>query len=232
MSGAPLSQSISPSEVRTIGILGAGRVGTAIARQALRVGYDVRIAASGPASEIELLVDIITPGAIASDAVSVAEDSDLVILAIPLGKYRSLPVAALAGKTIVDVMNYWYPVDGHLPEFEDGERTSSEVIQDLLPSSHVVKTLNHIGYHELEEDHRPAGSPDRSALVVASDHPEAAALVASFIERIGYDAIEVDSLRAGQFLQPASTIFGGRFDRAGIETELEHAGVMRSRVAI
>jgi len=218
------------SDLTTIGILGAGRVGTTIARQAMRAGLGVQIAASRPASELGLLVDIMTPGAIAVDASRIAEGADLVILAIPLGKYRQLPTDALAGAIVIDAMNYWVPTDGHLPEFADPDVASSEVIQRHLSASPVVKTLNHIGYHDLEVDHRDAGAPDRRALVVASDHAPAAARVGCLIDRLGYDPLVVESLHASRVLQPDTEIFNGRFTRPDLETILQRDGIIPSRV--
>ena len=135
---------------RTIGILGAGRVGTAVARQALKASYDVKIATSKPADEIALLVEIITPGAVAVTAAEAA-GADIIVVAVPLHKYRSLDPDILAGRTVIDAMNYWAPIDGEIDDFENDERTSSEIVQAYLSGSEIVKTLNHIGYHDLEE---------------------------------------------------------------------------------
>src|SRR5687767_6193349 len=103
--------------VSTIGILGAGRVGSVIARTALKAGYAVHISGSGPAADIQLIVDIVTPGAVAMTAAEVAASADLVILAVPLHKYRTVTPSTLAGKIVIDTMNYWQPIDGELTEF-------------------------------------------------------------------------------------------------------------------
>jgi hypothetical protein len=205
----------------TIGILGAGRVGTALARQAVKAGYRVRIATAQPAADIELLVNIVTPGAEAVEA-SVAAASDLVIVAIPLHKYRSLNPALLAGKVVIDAMNYWAPVDGVHDDFEADARTSSEVVARFLPDARIVKTLNHIGYHELEEDDRPAGHPERRALAVAGDDPAATALVRGFIDRLGYDAVDAGPLSAGRAFQPATAIFTGSYAAPALTALVQH----------
>ncbi|WP_246036368.1 NADPH-dependent F420 reductase [Sinomonas susongensis] len=140
--------------IGSIGILGAGRVGTAVARAALKAGYEVRIATSRPVEDIALIVEIITPGAVAVTAAEAAQ-ADIVVLALPLHNYRTLDAGALADRVVVDAMNYWEPTDGAMPELGDG-RGTSEAVQDFLEASRVVKTLNHIGYHELEADGRPA----------------------------------------------------------------------------
>src|SRR4051812_39343599 len=103
----------------TIGVLGVGRVGSAIARKALAAGFKVNVSSSKDPSQISLLTEIVIPGATAVTAEQAARDADLVIVAVPLHKYRTLPVDALAGKVVVDVMNYWAPIDGAIPEFEE-----------------------------------------------------------------------------------------------------------------
>lgn len=191
-----------------IGILGAGRVGTALARQALKAGYQVRIATAQPAMDNALLVDIVTPGAVAVES-SEAAASDLVVLAIPLHKYRTLHPGDLAGRIVIDAMNYWAPVDGVFDDFESDTRTSSEIVEGFLQHSRVVKSLNHIGYHELEGDDKPAGDATRRALALAGDDAEAKAFVANFIDRLGYDAVDAGNLAAGRSFQPATEIFTG-----------------------
>ncbi|WP_104135723.1 NADPH-dependent F420 reductase [Cryobacterium sp. Y62] len=203
------SQSARTSQhATTIGILGAGRVGTALARQALKAGYQVRIATRQPAAENALLVDIVTPGAVAVQS-SQAAASDLVVLAIPLHKYRTLNPGELAGRIVIDAMNYWAPVDGVFDDFESDPRTSSEVVEEFLQGARVVKSLNHIGYHELEEDNKPAGMPTRRALALAGDDAQAKAVVESFIDRLGYDAVDAGFLAAGRSFEPATEIFTG-----------------------
>lgn len=199
---------MSSQHATTIGILGAGRVGTALARQAVKAGYQVRIATTAPAAENALLVDIVTPGAVAVES-SQAAASDLVVLAIPLHKYRTLNQGDLAGRIVIDAMNYWAPVDGVFDDFESDSRTTSEVVEEFLRDARVVKSLNHIGYHELEEDDQPAGTAMRRALALAGDDARAKALVANFIDRLGYDAVDAGPLAAGRSFQPATEIFTG-----------------------
>ncbi len=206
----------SPRRPR-IAVLGAGHTGPVIARVALEAGYPVSIAASGDPAEIELIVQVLAPGAEprwAADAVAAA---DIVVLAIPLHKFATLNPSLVAGKLVIDTMNYWPPVDGVQQMFEDGGYGSSEIVQHRLASSRVVKTLNHIGYHELEDERRPAGSPDRRALGVAGDDPGAVEIVAELIERIGYDAIRFGRLSAGRLLEPGGPVFGVPLRRAEFE---------------
>ena len=200
-----------------IAVLGAGHVGPVIARVALEAGYQVSIAASGDPEKIELIVQVLAPGAEPRWAAEAVEEADLVVLAIPLHKFTTLDPSLLDGKLVVDTMNYWPPVDGIQEMFEDRRYGSSEIVQRRLGGSTIVKTLNHIGYHELEAERRPKGSPERRALGVAGDDPAAVDVVAEFIERIGYDAVRFDRLSEGRLLEPGGPVFGALLHRAEFE---------------
>ena len=136
-----------------LAVLGAGHVGPVIARLAIKAGYPVAIATSGDPEDIALITELIIPGAQprwASDAVA---DADIVVLAIPLHRFGDIDPTLLDGKLVVDAMNYWPASDGALSDFERGG--SSEIVARRLTGSTVVKALNHIGYHELEDRARP-----------------------------------------------------------------------------
>ncbi|WP_146341044.1 NADPH-dependent F420 reductase [Nesterenkonia sp. NBAIMH1] len=192
----------------SIGILGAGRVGTAVARQAIRGGHSVRIATSKPADEIRLLTEVIVPGAQAVDREAL-RGSDIIVAAVPLHKYRSIAADVLQGHIVIDTMNYWAPVDGVMDEFE-GETSTSEVIAEFLGDVRLVKTLNHIGYGDLEVDSHAAGDPNRRALALAGDDHQAKSLVTEFIDSLGYDAIDAGPLAAGRAFENGTEIFNGR----------------------
>ena len=191
-----------------IAILGAGKVGTSLARVAVEAGYQVDIAASGSPDRIALIVDVLAPGAHATTAADAVVGADLVVLALPLHKFHHLDPSLLAGHVVLDIMNYWTPIDGEITEFDDAPEGTSVLVQRAIPGARVVKTLNHIGYHELEEQHRPAGAPDRVALGAVGDDREAVAQVLAFLERIGFDAIDGGPLANGVAFQPGSPLFG------------------------
>jgi predicted dinucleotide-binding enzyme len=197
--------------VTTVGVLGVGRVGSAIARRAIAAGYRVVVAASGDPAKISLLVEVVIPGATALRAADVVEQADIVVIAVPFNRFPGVPLADLDGKVVVDVMNHWEPIDGSLPEFARGGATTSEVVKGLASGARLVKTLNHIGYHELEENALPAGAEGRQALAIAGDDAAAKRQIADFIDRIGYDVVDIGSLAEGRHLQPGGALFGEHF---------------------
>ena len=178
------------------------------------------IAASREPDRIALITQVLAPGAEPRWAADAVDDSDIVVLAIPPHKFAACDAAMVAGKLVVDVMNYWPPVDGVQKLFEDGEYGSSEIVQQRLDRSTVVKTLNHIGYHEIDNDRRPVGSPERRALGVAGDDPDAVDVVAELVERIGFDTVRLDSLSAGRLLEPGSPVFGASLRRPDFDLAL------------
>lgn len=213
----------------TIGIIGAGKVGTVLARLALAAGYRVEISGSGDASRIALIVDVLAPGAIARTTPEVIADADIVILALPLGKIDTLPRDALVGKLVIDATNYWEPVDGELPEFEDDPRGASEIVAEKLPGARIVKAFSHLGYHDLDERGRPPGDPERVALALAGDDEDAVARVAGLVNAFGFDPLLVGPLSTGKRFQAFTPVFGVPMTRRDLAEAL--AGDLADRVA-
>jgi hypothetical protein len=203
-----------------LAVLGAGHVGPVIARVAIAAGYPVTIAASGDPERIALITQVLTPGAEPRWAAEAVNDADIVVLSIPLHKFPTFDPALVAGKLVIDTMNYWPPTDGVAEMFEDRRYGSSEIVARRLARSTVVKTFNHTGYHELEEERRPVDSPERRALAVAGDDRAAVDLVAEVIERVGYDAVRLDTLRAGRLLEPGGPVFGASMRRTEFQAAL------------
>jgi hypothetical protein len=198
-----------------LAVLGAGHVGPVIARLAVQAGYPVAIATSGDPDGLALIAELLIPGAEPRWAADAINNADVVVLAIPLHRFADLSPALLAGKVVVDAMNYWPASDGVLRAFEGG--ASSELVAARLPGAAVVKALNHIGYHDLEDQTRPAHAPDRRAAGVAGDDPAAVDAIAAFVDRLGYDPVRLDSLRAGRILQPGGPVFGVTLTRPAFE---------------
>jgi predicted dinucleotide-binding enzyme len=203
-----------------VAVIGAGHAGPVIARVAIDAGYPVSISASGDPDQIALLAQVLTPGAVPRWTADAVADADIVVLSIPLHRLTALDPAPFAGKTVIDAMNYWPPTDGVQELFEGHGLGSSEVVQERLERSRVVKTLNQIGYHDLEDWRRPQGGADRLALGVAGDDGGAVDQVAELVERIGYDPVRLDSLAAGRALEPGNPVFGAAMRREDFEAEL------------
>jgi predicted dinucleotide-binding enzyme len=186
----------------SLGIVGAGKLGTTLARVAVAAGHGVAISASGPADDIALTVDVLAPGAVATTTDEVVRHADIIVLAVPMHRFRELPRDLFAGKILVDAMNYWEPVDGDDPELTTAKNGTSMIVQERFPSARVVKSLNQLGYHQLEETERPKGAPDRVAIGAAGDDQLAVRKVMRLLDRLGFDPVDAGPLKNGLILEP------------------------------
>jgi predicted dinucleotide-binding enzyme len=196
---------------RRLGIVGAGRVGTTIARAAIAARYEVAISGSGPAERIALIVEVLAPGARAVSTDEVVGHADLIVLAVPMHRFRELPRDLFAGKILIDAMNYWEEIDGPDPELASAAAGTSSVVQEWFRTARVVKSLNHITYYKFDAGRRPQGAPGRLAIAAAGDDRAAVAAVMQLIDRLGFDAVDAGALEAGLALEPDGSAFGASY---------------------
>jgi len=208
----------------TIGLIGAGHIGSQLARLALANGYDVVISNSRGPETLRDLVDELGPRARAATSTEAAAAGDVAVVTIPLKNYRAVPVAPLAGKVVIDTNNYYPQRDGQIPELDDETTTSSELLQAHLPSSKVVKAFNNIVSAQLTTDGTPAGAPNRRALPIAGDDADAKRTVAQLLDQFGFDALDVGPLAEGwRFQRDTAAYLAGRQNLAELQANLAAA---------
>ncbi|KAF1304197.1 NADP oxidoreductase [Enterococcus sp. CU12B] len=205
--------------VRKLGILGAGKLGTALARLAVEAGYEVLIAGSGAVDKIALTIEVLVPGAKALTAKEAAAQADIILLALPLSKYQMLPKEELSGKIVIDAMNYWWEVDGKENTISNLQRSSSEVIADFLAESDIVKAFNHMGYHDIESEAHKQGAT-RKVIAYATDKDDAGKQVAKMIQKLGFTPLSIGPLKEGIMLEPGSTLFGANLTEEDFLAEI------------
>ncbi|GKT04690.1 NADPH-dependent F420 reductase [Furfurilactobacillus entadae] len=210
------------TEIKTVGIIGAGKVGITLAQLALAAGYNVRISGSGSVQKIALTIETLVPGAVAATNQGVVSKSDLIILAIPLSRYKNINPKLLKDKLVIDAMNYWWETDGIREEVLDPSSTSSEQVQAYFNKSTIVKTFNHMGYHNLQDDARPLGDPKRKALFVTGDQHNAVDKVAEFVQTMGFDTVIHYELADGIMTEPGSELFGASLSKDSLADVIKH----------
>jgi 8-hydroxy-5-deazaflavin:NADPH oxidoreductase len=190
--------------VKTIGLIGAGHVGSQIARAAIASGYDVVISNSREPQTLADLVSELGPQARAGTTEEAATTGDLVVVAIPVMAIGDLPAEPLVGKTVIDANNYYPLRDGDIAALDEDNLTSSELLQSRLPGAHVVKAFNHIYARQITTDGTPPRSRNRRALVIAGDDLVAKSRVAELIDGFGFDVVDAGSLAESWRIQPGT----------------------------
>jgi predicted dinucleotide-binding enzyme len=210
-------------EIRTIGLIGAGHIGSQLARLAVQHGCNVVISNSRGPETLKDLVRELGPHARAATPEQAAEAGDLVVVTIPLKNIGDVPVAPLAGKIVIDTNNYYPERDGHIAQLDNEETTTSELLQRHLPSSRVVKAFNHIYAAALTTDGRTAGTPNRRALAIAGNDAEAKRVVAQLIDRFGFDVVDIGPLSESWRIQRDTPGYGPRRNADELRRDLAAA---------
>ncbi|MER7673224.1 NAD(P)-binding domain-containing protein [Kitasatospora sp. NPDC096128] len=192
----------------TLGIIGTGAVGAALARRAVDAGLDVVLSNSrGPQTLAGLVADL-GPRAHAATPAEAALAAELVIAAVPLTAHKQLPHAELAGKTVIDPMNYaLLKPEWRIPELDSNELTSSELVQRHLAGARVVKALHNIGPRQLLDLFRPAGAHDRTALPLSGDDPAAREEAAGLLDVLGFDTVDLGTLAESWRSEPNTPLY-------------------------
>jgi predicted dinucleotide-binding enzyme len=194
----------------TIGFIGAGRIGSQLARLAVKSGYEVVLSNSRGPETLAALINELGPRARAGMVDEAARAGDIVVVTIPLKNIGTVPVQPLAGKVVIDTNNYYPQRDGHIPELDDESSTTAELLQAHLPASKVVKAFNHLYAAALTTDGQPAGSSNRRALAIAGNDAGAKATVAHLIDQFGFDVVDAGPLAEGWRFQRDTPGYGPR----------------------
>jgi 8-hydroxy-5-deazaflavin:NADPH oxidoreductase len=194
----------------TIGFIGAGHIGSQLARLSVASGYDIVVSNSRGPETLSAVIEELGPRARAGTALEAARAGDIVVVSVPLKNYRAVPVEPLAGKVVIDTNNYYPERDGHIRELDDESTTTAELLQAHLPTSKVVKAFNHIYAAELTTHGQPAGTKNRRALAIAGDDPAAKASVSRLIDQFGFDTVDAGPLREGWRIQRDTPGYGPR----------------------
>ncbi len=206
-----------------IGLIGAGNIGSTLAKLAVDHGHEVVLSNSRGPETLADLVAQLGPHASAATTAGAAAAGDIVVVTIPLGKYRQVPAAELAGKTVIDTNNYYPERDGQIAELDDGSATTSELLAAHLPAARIVKAFNNIYFKDLASQGEPAGTPGRRALPIAGDDATAKGTVAELVEQFGFDVVDVGSLSAGRRFERDTPAYVHRLDAAELRAALAKA---------
>jgi predicted dinucleotide-binding enzyme len=211
------------SAIKTIGFIGAGNIGSQVARLAIASGYNAVVSNSRGPETLASLVAELGPKARAATAAEAAKAGDIVVVSVPLKSYRAVPVEPLQNKIVIDTNNYYPQRDGHIAELDNESTTTAELLQTHLPTSKVVKAFNHIYAAQLTTDGRPAGTPNRRALVIAGDDREAKAVVTRLLDQFGFDTVDAGPLKEGWRIQRDTPGYGPRRNAEELRKDLAAA---------
>ena len=207
----------------TIGIIGAGHIGSQVARAAVAHGYDVVISNSRGPESLGSLVAELGPKATAATPVEAGTAGDFVVVTVPLKALKDVPVEPLAGKIVIDTNNYYFERDGHIAALDEKRTTTSGLLQEHLPTSRVAKGFNHIGSAEITTTGSPAGTENRRALATASDFDDAAQLVTDLYDEFGFDTVNIGALSESWRIERDTPGYGIRQSKAELVENLAKA---------
>jgi 8-hydroxy-5-deazaflavin:NADPH oxidoreductase len=180
-----------------IGIIGAGNIGSTLAGHFARAGHEVAIANSRGPETLRNLEAELGPQAQAMTAEDAARFGELVVVAIPFKDYKAIRPDAVAGKVVIDTMNYYPQRDGHFDELDSGATTSSEIFARHVQGAFVVKAFNSIRSDSLRHKAQPEASDGHIGIPISGDDADAKQEVDDLIAEIGFDGVDAGPLGAG-----------------------------------
>jgi len=192
----------------TIGLIGSGNIGTAIAEQAVAAGHDVILSNSRGPETLTDLVGRLGDRARAGTAQEAAAEGDLVVVTIPFKSYEQVPAEPLAGKVVIDTNNYYFERDGRFPEIDEGRTSPSELLATHLRGAKVVKAFNAIQAAHIVSAATTAGDPARRAIPIAGDDEEAKQTVTALIDELGFDVVDAGPLAEGRRFDRDTPAYG------------------------
>ncbi len=207
----------------TYGLIGSGNIGGTLARLLTSAGHDVVLSNSRGPDTLTDLVAGLGDRARAGTVQDAATSGGIVIVTIPLKAYSSVPVEPLAGKVVIDTNNYYPERDGLIAELDAETTTSSELLQNHLPTSRVVKAFNSIYAGHLASQGRPAGDPERRAVPIAGNDPDAKAIVTTLLGELGFDAVDAGPLSEGWRFQRDTGAYVVGYPAEELKTALVNA---------
>jgi predicted dinucleotide-binding enzyme len=207
----------------TIGLIGAGAIGSQLARLAVAHGHDVVLSNRRGPETLSVFVAELGSKARAATPAEAAAAGDIVVVTIPLKNIETVPVAPLAHKVVIDTNNYYPQRDGHIAALDNKSATTSELLQRHLPASKVVKAFNHIQAAALTAEAQPAGTNDRRALAIAGDDAAAKAAVGKLIDQFGFDVVDLGPLSESWRIERDTPGYGPRRNAAELRRDLAAA---------
>jgi predicted dinucleotide-binding enzyme len=192
-----------------IGIIGAGNIGSTAARLFVRAGHEVAVSNSRGGEGLESLVTELGSKATATSIKEAADFGEVALIAIPFGKYKTLPGDAFKGKVVIDAGNYYPGRDGNFPELDKDETTSSELVSSHLKEARYVKGFNTIWFQHLAtQGNADLPLKDRRVIFIAGDDSGAKEIAAKLIEEIGFAAVDTGFLsEGGRQQQPGTAVY-------------------------
>lgn len=190
-----------------LGIVGAGKLGIAMAKTAVTGGQEVWMT-SRNVGNTRLIAEVMAPGVKVGTLSELVANADVIVLAVPIHSFRDLPSDAFDGKVLIDAMNYWEPVDGPIGRYGVASAETSILVRGHFSKARLVKGFNQLGYHDVEDGPRPKEAKDRLGVAVAGDDVEAKQTAMAIVDKLGFDPVDGGTLDDGTRLGPGGLAFG------------------------